>query len=240
MEIIEVLQGMLSLTLVVVFIAAGGVIASKYRPGGDRTMLVVGIVWMGMCTPWLHGALSFPLAFFTGRPLPDTVRFFIALAFLPPVTVLWIDIFGEMFYEERRRLLTLFFGLCGAVFEGLLLSALFAYPEDPVWGVGVFTGLFQARWSIFPRAGVLFFLATALSTGIVFGYKTFRMGGGLGRLRGSFILCAFPLYAVGSVLDSAIPLHPVGVVLTRLVLVTSALSFYIAFSPPEFVVRWFE
>jgi hypothetical protein len=237
MEGLEVLQGFFSLVIVAVFGTVGSAIILKSR-GGRRPMPKVGVVWIGMCTPWLHGAISFLLVASGLDPIPGPARFLIALALIPAIVVVWLDVLTRVLYFPARKWVVGIFAAVGAVFDAMLFFAALFYPSDPIWGAGEFVGLFQAKWSLFTRIGIIFFLAVAFTTGIFFGYKTLKVGTNSEMTRGLFLLTAFPLYAAGAVLDSVLVLGPVEVVITRAILLSSAVAFYLAFLPPDFVVGW--
>lgn len=141
-----------------------------------------------------------------------------------------------MFYQEKQKLILIIFSAIAIIFEVIFFILLFTDPSL----IGTFVGPFQVRYTLFIRIIMSFYAGLALITGVIFAVKTIKAGTSPEMiLRGKFLLLAFPSFALGSILDVLVPLTPFTVVITRLILISSAIEFYFGFSLPKIVKKLF-
>ena len=106
--------------------------------------------------------------------------------------------------------------------------------------IGTFPAPFHARYTLFIRIMMSFYAGLALITGVIFAVKTIKAGTSPEmKLRGNFLLIAFPSFAIGAFLDVFVPLTPITVVIIRLILISSAIEFYCGFSLPNILRKLF-
>jgi hypothetical protein len=72
-------------------------------------------------------------------------------------------------------------------------------------------------------------------SGILFGKESLGSENKEIRLKGQFLIAAFIFFFIGALMDAAIPLSPEILVITRIILIVSALLFDIGFFFPEFI-----
>ena len=58
-------------------------------------------------------------------------------------------------------------------------------------------------------------------------------------LKGKFFIVAFVSWAIGAVMDAALPLNIVTLTIARIILISSAIEFYIGFILPKIVKKLF-
>ena len=56
--------------------------------------------------------------------------------------------------------------------------------------------------------------------------------------RGRFMLIAFISFTIGALFDSAIPMSSLTIVLIRLLLISSAIEYYLGFFFPDRLANW--
>ena len=236
LELVEILQGSFSLIFVVISILIGIRLIMKYFEKKNREFFLVGITWIGISTPWMHGAISFIMILLTNSSLSIETRFIIGNVFIPIIVVIWLIAFTDLFYQEKQKLILLLFSVIAIIYEVIFFILLFTDTSL----IGTFVGPFQVRYTLFIRITMSFYAGLALVTGVIFAVKTIKAGTSPEMiLRGKFLLLAFPSFALGSILDVLVPLTPFTVVITRLILISSAIEFYLGFSLPKIVKKLF-
>ena len=229
LEFVEILQVIFSIIFIIVSIIVGLLLISKYFKYKVRNFLLVGITWIGITTPWLSGTISFPMMILFGTSLSIEVRFIIGVAIVPIILVIWLMVFTDLVYREKKKLIVLIYTVICICFEITFFILLFRDTSL----IGTYTGPFKVDWTPFIELTTLFFIATALVSGILFANKSMKSLDPEIRLKGKILLIAFLSFVTGAILDSVIPISPVGVVFTRLVLISSAIEFFFGFFLPK-------
>jgi hypothetical protein len=235
LEFVELIQVVFSTIFVIISILVGFLLISKYIKYKERNLLLAGVTWIGIITPWLSGVISFPLILLYGTSLSVEVRFIIGLAFIPIVLIIWLMVFTDLVYRERRKMIIIVYSIICLCFEIVFFILLFTDTSL----IGTYTGTFKVDWSPFIQLTTLFFIITALITGILFARASMRSSNPEIKLKGKIILIAFLSFVAGAFLDSIIPITPLAVVFTRLVLISSAIEFYFGFFLPEPIKKLF-
>ena len=235
LEFVEMLQVIFSSIFIIISIIVGFLLISKYFKYKERNLLLAGVTWIGITTPWLSGVISFPLMILFGTSLSIEVRFIIGLAFVPIVLVIWLVVFTDLVYRARKKLIVIIYTIICICFEIVFFSFLFTDTSL----IGTYTGPFKVDWTPFIELTTLFFIITALITGILFARASMKSMNPEIRLKGKILFIAFFSFVAGAFLDSIIPITPIGVVLTRLILISSAIEFYFGFFLPEPIKKLF-
>ncbi len=232
----ENLQGSLNLVFVIISMFIGIRILSKYKVFKKRDYILIGIIWMGISTPWLHGAITFIVYYINPMVLENnafiTMRFIIAYIFIPIITVLWFIVFTDFMYQSKQKLLVSIISIICIVCE--LLFFIFLILDREML-IGYFNGPFTAVYSPFTRFTLIFFLVISFITFMMFAGKSLKSTELEVKWKGRFLILAFLIYTTCAVLDSfAIFLtQPLIVVLIRVFLIISAIFFYFGWILPS-------
>ncbi|MBD3255119.1 MAG: hypothetical protein GF383_08495 [Candidatus Lokiarchaeota archaeon] len=229
----EIFQGSFNLIFVIISIIVGIKIMTKYVENKNSDFILVGITWIGISTPWMHGAIAFVLLFFN-IILMEEIRFIIGYVFIPVITVLWLHVFTNFLHKEKKKLILLLYAIICLVCEILFFTFL---VTNRVALIGYFERTFSAVYRPFVRFTLLFFLATALITFLLFAKQSLKSGDAEVRLKGKFLIVAFLTYVACAILDSFFLFDPVTVVLVRLFLISSAIEFYFGWIMPDWLKR---
>jgi hypothetical protein len=180
LELTEFLQGSFNVIFVLISIAVGLKILSRYFRYKKIHFILVGIIWIGISTPWLHGAITFIIYFFDPLLIETaefiTIRFIIGYTSIPIITTLWF-----------------------VVFTDLIFIFLFTNQYDLI---GYFSGPFTAVYRPFTRFSLLFFLGSSLVSFLIFAASSLKSKTPEIRLKGKFLIIAFLTYTACAVLDS--------------------------------------
>jgi hypothetical protein len=229
LEFVEILQVIFSTIFIIISIIVALLLISKYFIHKERNLLLVGITWLGITTPWLSGVISFPLMIFFGASLSVEVRFIIGIAFIPIVLVIWLVVFTDLVYSNKKHLIIVPYIIIAIIFE--LIFFIFLLTDPTL--IGTYTGPFKVDWTPFIELITLFYIITSLITVITFAKESMKSSDQELVLKGKIILIAFISFVAGAALDSLIPISPIAVVFTRLLLISSAIEFYFGFFLPQ-------
>ena len=103
--------------------------------------------------------------------------------------------------------------------------------------IGTFDGTFDARYQGFTRLFQIFAVVSALITGFLFVRQSFSSDVPKVKWKGRFLLLAFIIFAISAVIDSALPLGVGGVIIIRLLLISSAISYYFGWLLPDRILQ---
>ncbi len=165
----------------------------------------------------------------------EEIRFIIAYVFIPIIIVLWLITFTNFMYREKRKIILTIYTIICLICEILFFTFLFT---DRVNMIGYFERTFSAVYRPFVRFTILFFLATALITFLIFANESRKSEDPELKLKGKFLMIAFITYAACAVLDSFFLFQPVVIVIVRLLLISSAIEFYFGWILPQPVKKF--
>ncbi len=198
-----------------------------------KEYLLVGIIWIGISTPWMHGAITFVLYFFNIE-LMEEIRFIIGYIFIPIITVLWLIVFTNFLYREKRVLILTVFTLICITCEFFFF---FFLITDKYNLIGYFERPFSAIYRPYVRFTMIFFLVSSLISFLLFARESIKSGEPELILKGKFLIIAFLTYTACAVLDSFFLFQPIIVVIVRLLLISSAIEFYFGWILPKPIKR---
>lgn len=234
MNLLQIVNGLSSLILVVIFIIVGISIALKYKKTKVRMYLLFGITWIGVVEAYIAVSISFIVAFFNNNGLPEPIYFLIAISFYPVSTLIWITAFTDIIYNKAQKIFQLIFIIIGTVFEIIFFSLLFAAPSL----IGTLLSPVDSEYGLVVRFYIYFSLGVIFSTGIIFAAHSIKSDNPEYRLRGLFIIITLITFVIGAILDT-LELDIIFLTLVRLIMISSAVEFYIAFVMPKWVKKLF-
>ncbi|MEJ2250500.1 MAG: hypothetical protein P8Y97_12715, partial [Candidatus Lokiarchaeota archaeon] len=207
----------------------------KYFEYRNLQLLLVGLVWIGLSTPWFPDSINFIWLIFFSNTIPLIVNLLVGNLFIPIVGILWVKAFTDLIYNKSQKLLILIFVFIGVIYEILFFIFLFLNPSL----IGSFpTSHFQMVYSPGFEIVLLIYIAIFLVTGILFGRESLKSDNSEIRLKGKFLLIAFISFTVGAILDSLLLRTPLFVIITRLILISAAIEFYFGFIPPDWLKKF--
>jgi hypothetical protein len=235
LEPLEILNGSFSLIFVLISMIVGITIASKYRQYRSVTYLLIGITWIGLTTPWLPSTVSFLKYLITTTGIDSVTYFAIGNIASPLILITWIYSFTEFKFKDKRYLLVIIFLVIGLIFEIYLVYFL---VNDPTV-IGSLSGDLDVTYRGVVLLWAVFIVLTVLITGVLFGRESMKSDDPEITLKGKFLIVAFVSWAIGAVMDAALPLNIVTLTIARIILISSAIEFYIGFILPKIVKKLF-
>lgn len=233
--VVDYVQGGFSLIFVIISILIGVIFIMKYFQYENLQLLLVGLTWIGLASPWFPDSINFILVFFT-TPLPLRLNLIIGNSFLPVVAIIWVKAFTDLLYKDKQKILLIIFFIIGIIFEiYFIISLIFAPSLIGSFPVSPFQIVYHPVFEIF----LLVFILVFMITGILFGRESLKSEEKEINLKGKFLIIAFISFAIGAILDSIIPREAYLVIITRLILISASLEFYFGFMPPEWLKNFF-
>ncbi|MFX0047992.1 MAG: hypothetical protein ACFE8G_07465 [Candidatus Hermodarchaeota archaeon] len=246
MDIVDILQGSLSLIYVLISFIIGLTIIAKYGKFRNRLYILVGLCWLSLSTLWLPEAISFLMSLIIQQTLMVGWHLLIGNAFFPVAIICWIFAYTDMISHEKQKLALSLTIIYAIVFEVLFFYHYFLGVDL----IGVINPLrpFSADLGIFLTILLLIGFVTLFFTGLKFARKSVKSENKEVSLKGKLLQFAFISFTIAALLektarsiligtvfpDPTILLLSVMLVVVRLLLILSAIAFYGGFLLP----RW--
>ena len=218
------LNGLFSILVIFVFVAVGLKILFKYKEYNKSVFFLTGFAWIGLSEPWWPSAIGFLLVLLTGSGLSIEAYLILNNFFLPMFLYSWLMAVTKMMQTKRRTLILILYLLIAIILEGFMLY----YLITDVSKLGITISPVDIEFGLITIVHIAFNLIVFMISGILFSIKTLKLKDPENTLRGKFLLLAFILFLIGAILEIVITLPP-----NRIIILFSAIIFYIGFMMPE-------
>ncbi len=242
LELVDYLQGSFSLIFVIISLIIGFSILSKYFQYKSRLYVLVGLSWIGIAAPWFPDSISFIMNILFQESLAIEWYFIIGNVTMPVALLVWLIAYTDMINKKKQKLtviLTVFFGI---IFE-IIFFYLLITDIDQI-GIISQSRPFTVEFGVFISITLLIVILIMFVTGIKFAHKSVKSEDRDVVLKGKLLRAAFITFTLAAVLDSLLgmifevstdPVLAIMVVITRLLLIISALEFYGGFILPSWM-----
>ncbi len=229
---LENVQGWFTLIFVVISVILGIVISLKYFSTKNKQMILIGLTWIGLVSPYFADTISFiVINFFGGSALPDVPYFFLSNFFLPFVHITWLYFIADFLYKEHKKSIIIIVLIESIAFEIIFLYLLIFDPST----LGTRVSTFYVNWELIVLLYLLLSIALFLITGILFSRVCFKSTSKEINLKGYILIIAYLSFTVGVSLDVIFspPLQTeLTLAISRIILTTAAIEFYLGFTMP--------
>jgi hypothetical protein len=227
----EVLQGSFSLIFVSISLIIGLRIISKSFKMAEKSARykTVGLTYIFLSSAWWGAAGSFLLIIITGTALSEFLYVFIANAFIFLAVVFWLYSFFHFKTIQHNKLLWHLSLLILSVYEVFFLLFFF----NDYRSIAIMTGKFNTKRSLFTLLFDIIAILVSLITGILFSLDSLKSDTPKVVWKGRFLIIAFTSFAVGATFDAFLLQNPITLVIVRLILTFSAISYYFGFFLPD-------
>ena len=234
---LESIQGIFTLLNVAISIILGASITLKYFKYKKRELLLVGITWMFLASPYWPDAINYLMIITTGNELSDALYLLLATVFLAPLHVIWIIAFTDFLYKSKQKVIVLIFLIESVIYEIVLISVfLIDYNL-----IGTKTGPFIASFADFISIYFIISILLIFFTGLLFAKESMKSQNKEIKLKGIFLMLAFSFFAVGGIIDIVFADSPseITIVLARILVIIASFMFYIGFTLPKLIKKIF-
>jgi len=227
---ITILNGVFSLIFVIISFIVGIKMMLKYKVFKDRAFILVGLAWIGISEPWWSPSIGFLVALINGTGISLEAYLIIGYVLLPFFLTAWLIAITEFLDIKKGNIIVMIYIIISIIFEILIfyfmvtdisMLAVKLSPTDIDFGT-----LFQIY--------LIFNLTIFIITGFMFAIKSLRSNNPEVKLKGKFLFIAFITYLVGSAIEIIYTFPQ-----NRLILVLSAILYYIGFILPEWIKKHF-
>jgi hypothetical protein len=242
LELVDILQGSFSLIFVIISLVIGITILSKYSENKSRLYVLVGLAWIGVANPWFPDSISFVMNILFQQSLAVGWYLIIGNVFIPIALICWLVAYTDMINKKKQKLIVSLTILLSILFE-IAFFVIFSIDMDQI-GVIVPARPFTVEFGLFITIFLLLVILVMLITGIKFAQKSVRSKEKEIRVKGKLLRAAFITFTIAAIMDSLLgmifedptdPLLAIMVVITRLLLISSALEFYGGFILPKWM-----
>lgn len=225
-----VINGLFSLLFVLFSFIIGLKIALKYREHKQRTLILVGVTWIVMSKPWWGSSTSFLVYLFNGVGISIFWYILITFSFISVIIIVWLVALNDLIKIKNFKAVLSAFIIYAIIFETLILYFLFT----DISFLGVLTDPVNIDLGLFLIVYLLLDLVIFIISGFYFAFKSLQSDRPDIKLKGKFLLLAFLIYLIGAAIETVLSFPP-----SRLILVLSAIVFYIGFMMPEMIKKRF-
>jgi len=189
----------------------------------------VGLSWIGLVNPWIPDSITFFIVLIIGEKLSLVQTFFIGYIPIPFFIMCWTIAVADFLMTENKKWLVTIVAITLVLAEILLIVFLFTNIDILGYQVAPFQLRFGPYMIIYLFCAVIY----ALITGILFSRKAMKSDIPKVTLMGKFLLAAFIFYGIGSVVEVTMQITPMTILITKSILIMSAICFYIGFLMPK-------
>jgi hypothetical protein len=229
----EIFYGSFTFASVIISTILGLFIALKYREHKRVEILLVGITWILLASPYWSDAIQFLLVTIVDTELNSALYYFLANAFIAPIHITWAYTFTNLLFKKYKKELLIFFSIESTIFELAFLIVFFIDPNL----IGNQQSVFVVEWAIWVQIYLLFSIVLFLLTGFLFARESIKSTEDDIKLKGKFLLIAFLTFTIGTVIDVIVADAPteITILLARIFVIFSSICFYIGFTLPKFI-----
>jgi hypothetical protein len=235
-SVIEIVNGIFSMVFVLCSVLIGVKIILKYSPTNNPTFVYMGLTWIGLTSPWWGSTVSFVIGLFNdGQGISVNAYLLITITFIPIFILFYLKAITDLLWRQAQGLLIITYGIVGALFMIAYIYFSLVTPEV----VGGLENPVDIRYNTFASYYLILIILTFLIGGIFFGKASLKSKNASVRFQGKLLIIAFCSFSIGAFLDASIKLDIIGLLITRSILISSALEFYTGFILPSFLQKRF-
>lgn len=228
---LELLQGSTTVIFVTISVILGFKILSRYSSRKQIEYITIGLTWILMTSGWWRGVVNFVSILFFGEQ--SSLGVLIDTIFIPIAILCWIYSFSHLLYPKSEKKIIIPFSIIIIIYEILLLSLYSINPEY----IGSAILPFNNIYGILHLSFLFIVIFIVIITGVLFAKRSMKSLDPRIQWRGKFLLLAFSSFAVSSIIDPAFDLTALSVVIVRILLISSAIEYYLGFLLPKRLER---
>ncbi len=230
MEFDVIINGIFSFFIVIVCTIVGIKIILKYKKNKNRTVILIGIAWIGIAEPWWPSSVSFIVAIFNQIGISENLYLFLNCAFLPIFLLIWIVALEDPLMFYRFKMILIIHIIISIVLESLLFYFLFT----DISVIGNVISIVDINFGILTMIFLIYILLTFVITGFIFAIRSLKVDDPEIKLRGKFFLIAFTLFLLGAIMETILT-----TIFNRIILFSSAIIFYFGYITPDKIRAYF-
>ena len=235
LEIHEIISAYISLGLIISFILIGSTISSKYFIHKNRTLLFMGLFWICLSQAWWSSFINVFLILtnINDQGLTPELYFLFTFTLIPLTGFFYIAAMTDLIINKYQKHLLILEVVFTLGFEIFCIYNLFINPSIIIT---------KSSPTLIVYSTILILSILSLSSVIlIFGFllsiEALKADEKEMKLKGKILLIAFILFLIGGIMDT-IEFTTFLDFLDRIILIMSAILFYIGFILPDWIKRF--
>ncbi len=231
LSLIEFFNGLFSLLTISICFLVGLIIVLKYFQFKKIELLFIGLAWMGVYQPWWPSALAFVLALFNIE-VGLVLYIFIGNIFISLSVFLWFMGFTELILSKRKKLIVGIYTAITILMDIYIIYFLF----NDYAVIGQFEGFADIKYEPLMSIYLMFInISLAVSVSIM-GRESLKSNEKDLKTKGKCLIAASICYFLGGILDVGVfSMIPPALMISRSILISGSILFYMGFLLPEFI-----
>ena len=190
-------------------------------------------------TPWMPSGFGYLVWLITGEIISYQIYVILGTTGVPIAFLTWFYIYTKLLHPHWKKYVLISVGLFSIIFYVYVFYYLFFAPGAPIENM---IGIKKTELDIEYRAFVIIYIACLLIIGaptfLHFAIASIRTKDDPKiQWRGRFILISLILFMIGAPIDALYTPEPIFLVLIRIILILTALFFYLGFVMPNFLKK---
>lgn len=231
---LEIMQGILSLTYLIIGIIVGVYVCLKYITYHRKEHIGLGLAIIFSVIPWMASGISFLTYIFFDYLLDPAIYLFISYGSLGFAIAAMVYAIMSLTYPGSVNKITLIYLTIAIIFDIIMIYFLIINVSL----VGEITGKFDSE----ATRGVLLYIIFILISSIIFRIILIRTLSRSERKdmrwRGRFIIIEVILMVIGSLMDAAVTLSLTTLIIARILLVIRLGFLYLGWLLPKRISKW--
>ena len=236
LETLEIIHGTFTLIFVIISIIIGIRILFKYLNIKRKEIISIAFAWLFLSSAWWGSSFSFLSIILFDYTFNEFIYFSLGNLFIPLAVSSWIYAINKMLYGGTKKWLTYIFLAINIIYEIILIIFLFQESLYPTY-IGTVVESFYYKPGILTMSYQLFAILLTIITGLLFSLKSMRAEEELVKWKGRFLLIAFLSFTIGAIFDALIELNEITIIVIRLILIFSAIGYYLGFFLPNRIAK---
>jgi len=229
LEYLEQVNSIFTLIFVIISILLGVRILLKYFSLKRKELLTIGFAWIFLTSAWWGGIYAFmSISFFNQQP-STYIFLFLSNIFVPLALICWIFSLVHIFYQEKEKTIITIVILIYLSYDILIIALLSIRTEL----VGTIEGNINSKPTIIPLLFLFSAIITTIFTGLLFSIKSIKVDDPEIKLKGVILLIGFLSFSAAGIMDSLIADELPLLIIARLILISSAIEYYLGFFLPK-------
>ena len=230
---IDRVNGIFTLIFIILSIIIGIRILLKYKSLKRKELITIGLAWIFLTSAWWGGSASFLSFVIFSERLNPFLFLLLSNVFIPIALICWIYSLAHIFYAEKEKVITILIVIIYTAYDFLILVMLLIDPAL----VGNIVGDINSMPTTIPLIFLISAIVTALITGLLFSIKSIRVDNPEIKLKGKILLIGFISFSFASILDAIVSDIAFILIVIRLILISSAIEYYLGFFLPKALVN---
>lgn len=221
----EIFYGVLSVIFVFIALIIGIRILTKYFELRRKELITVGLALIFLSSAWWGSAFSFLSYMIFGHVFTQIEFLIYGDTFIFLAVICWMYSFLRLVYPDLLKKVISVYLIISIVYEILFFYFLFNNPDQ----IATIEGNFNSEHKFFSLSFILFSIVSFLGTGIIFAKESMKAPSPKLQLKGKFLLAGMLSFTIGAVFDAGGFTDPIILVLIRILLISSAIEYYLGF-----------